>query len=268
MRLFYQSFGVSRGSRDGAYGQLLKRIVESAASPGTEIAINGLAPNRALADQYRYLEFIDTVEVLENGLRAEKEGYDAFLLGNIFEPGLHELRELLNIPVLGLRDRRFTSPASWGRISPSSTSTPSSRPASWRASGRRVSSPAWSQSKGCRSSAPSVFDLALRDPEAKSEIVRQFVEAARRSIDKGAEVLLPAGGSLMAVLADAGVHEVDSTPVLNGLMALIKTAEMAVQMRALTGTFTSKRLVYAPPTGKLLSDVREAYGDHVYPGAA
>ena len=104
MRLFYQSFGVSRGSRDGAYGQLLKRIVESAAAPGTEIAIHGLAPNRALADQYRYLEFIDTVEVLENGLRAEKEGYDAFLLGNIFEPGLHELRELLNIPVLGLRE--------------------------------------------------------------------------------------------------------------------------------------------------------------------
>ena len=34
MRLFYQSFGVSRGSRDGAYGQVLKRIVEGAAAPG------------------------------------------------------------------------------------------------------------------------------------------------------------------------------------------------------------------------------------------
>ena len=28
MRLFYQSFGVSRGSRDGAYGQVLERILE------------------------------------------------------------------------------------------------------------------------------------------------------------------------------------------------------------------------------------------------
>ena len=37
-----------------------------------------------------------------NGLRAEKEGCDAFVLGNIFDPGLHQLRELLNIPVLGL----------------------------------------------------------------------------------------------------------------------------------------------------------------------
>src|SRR4051812_24622200 len=62
MRLFYQSFGVSRGSRDGAYGQLLKRIVDSAAAPGTEVSINGLGPRRALADQYRYLEFIDAGE--------------------------------------------------------------------------------------------------------------------------------------------------------------------------------------------------------------
>ena len=102
MRLFYQSFGVSRGSRDGAYGQLLKRIVDSAAAPGTEISVSGLSPHRAIAEQYRYLEFLDTAEVLENGRRAESEGHDAFLIGNIFDPGLHEMRELLNIPVLGL----------------------------------------------------------------------------------------------------------------------------------------------------------------------
>ena len=104
MRLIYQSFGVSRGSRDGAYGRVLKRIVEAAASPGVTVEIRGLSPHRAIADQYRYLEFQDAVEVLERGLEAEREGFDAFLIGNIFEPGLHEMRELLNIPVLGLRE--------------------------------------------------------------------------------------------------------------------------------------------------------------------
>ena len=102
MRLFYQSFGVSRGSRDGRYGQVLKSILDRSAAPGTEISIHGLSPHRAIAEQYRYLEFLDKAEVMENGLRAEREGYDAFVLGNIFDPGLHELRELLNIPVLGL----------------------------------------------------------------------------------------------------------------------------------------------------------------------
>ena len=115
---------------------------------------------------------------------------------------------------------------------------------------------------------PGSFDLALRDGEAKAQVVEQFAECARRSIARGAEVVLPAGGSLMAVLADAGVHQVDGVPVLNGLIAVIKVAELAVAMRRLTGHFTSKHLIYAPPSGKLLADIREAYGPQVYPGAS
>jgi hypothetical protein len=72
----------------------------------------------------------------------------------------------------------------------------------------------------------------------------------------------------MAVLADAGVHQIGSAPVLNGLIAVIKVAELAVAMRQLTGDFTSKHLIYAPPSGELLADVRGAYGAQVYPGAA
>src|SRR5215472_5746887 len=60
MRLFYQSFGVSRGTRDGRYGRVLKSILDRAAAPGTEISIHGLSPHRAIAEQYRYLEFLDT----------------------------------------------------------------------------------------------------------------------------------------------------------------------------------------------------------------
>jgi hypothetical protein len=46
----------------------------------------------------------------------------------------------------------------------------------------------------------------------------------------------------MAVLADAGVHQIDAAPVLNGLIAVIKVAELAVAMRQITGQFTSKQL--------------------------
>src|SRR5580698_8271139 len=102
MRLFYQSLGASRRSTDGPYAQSLAAILQKAAATGTTIEVHGLAPGKAIADQYRYLEFRDAGEILENGLKAEREGYDAFLIGNIFEPGLHALREALNIPVLGL----------------------------------------------------------------------------------------------------------------------------------------------------------------------
>ena len=203
----------------------------------------------------------------EKGLQAEKEGYDAFLVGNIFEPGLHELRELLNIPVLGLRESSIHVACLMGATFSLVNINPKFVPRILEGVRLQGFASRMVSVERMTVERPSVFDLALRDEDAKAEIVRQFTEAARRGIEQGAEVLIPAGGSLMAVLAAAEVHEVDSTPVLNGLVALVKTAEMAVQIHKMTGVFTSKRLTYAPPSGKLLADIREAYGEQVYPGA-
>src|SRR6478672_3803798 len=82
MKLFYQSMGVARRSTTGLYAQTLRETLERAAAPGTTVSVHGLSEGKAIADQYRYLEHLDTQEILENGLRA--------------------LREVLNIPVLGL----------------------------------------------------------------------------------------------------------------------------------------------------------------------
>ncbi|QLH13005.1 hypothetical protein HYQ43_01470 [Paracoccus pantotrophus] len=256
---------MSRASKTGGYGQLLQRVITDAAAPGTQIDIFGLSPHRAVADQYRYLEFQDTTEVLENGLRAERDGYDAFLIGNIFQPGLHELRELLNIPVLGLAESSIQMACLMGPSFSLININPKFN--------RRIVEGIRLQGLESRMTSvemmtvarPGVFDQAQNDPEVAAGIVEQFVETGRRALDKGAEVLIPAGGSLMAVLIKAGLTQVDGAPVLNGITALVKTGEMAVQMRQLTGIFTSKRLTYAPPTGKLLEDVRNAYGEAVYP---
>lgn len=267
MRLYYQTLGMSRRSKAGSYGRALERIISAACTPGTTVDIRGLSPHRAVADQYRYLEFLDTQEVLENGLQAENGGYDAFLLGNIFQPGLHELRELLNIPVLGLAECAVQMACLMGpsfaiiNVNPKFNRRIVEAIKLQGLEGRMVSVEMMSVER------PGVFDEALSDPVTQALIVSQFTETARRALDKGAEVLIPAGGSLMAVLTDAQLYQVDGAPVLNGIMALIKTAEMAVQMRQLTGSFTSKRLMYAPPTGKLLEDVRAAYGGGVYPTA-
>jgi Asp/Glu/hydantoin racemase len=265
--LFYQTLGMSRGSNTGHYGQWLRHVIEGSAAAGTTIDVFGLSPHRAVADHYRYLEFLDTNEVLEHGLRAEAEGYDAFLIGNIFQPGLHELREVLNIPVLGLAESSVNMACLMGptfsliNINPKFNRRIVDGIRLQGLDGRMVSVEMLTVER------PGVFDLALRDATVRDRIVAQFVETAKRALDKGAEVLIPAGGSLMAALLQAGVQEVEGAPVLNGITALIKTGEMAVQMRQMTGMFTSKRLSYAPPEGRLLADVRAAYGAHIYPGA-
>lgn len=267
MRLFYQTLGMSRGTKSGRYGQLLTDVIRAAAAPGTVIDIFGLAPHRAVADQYRYLEFLDTAEVIENGLRAQAEGYDAFLIGNFFQPGLHELRELLSIPVLGLSESSVSMACLMGptfsliQVNPKFNRRIVEGITLQGLAGRMVSVEMLTVER------PGVFDQALQDPSVREVIVAQFVEVAKRALDKGAEVLIPAGGSLMAALLQAGLTEVEGAPVLNGITALVKTGEMAVQMRALTGNFTSKRLTYAPPRGQILADARAAYGVHIYPDA-
>lgn len=267
MRLFYQSLGVSRRSESGPYAQKLQAILRGAVSPGVEIDVFGLSPNRAIADQYRYLEHLDAGEILDNGLRAEREGYDAFLIGNIFEPGLHALRELLNIPVLGLCEASVTvaclmAPTfSVVNVNPKFARRVTENITSYGLSSRLVSIDRMSVERA------AMFDAAFDDRAARDKVFDQFRAAARGGLAKGAEVVIPAGGIVMTLLADAGVHEVDGAPVVNGLLALAKIGELAAGLKALTGNFTSKRLTYAPPSGSLLADIRRAYGEHVYPGA-
>ena len=212
MRLFYQTLGMSRGSKSGRYGQVLTEVIQGAAAPGTTIDIFGLTPHRAVADQYRYLEFLDTAEVIENGLRAQAEGYDAFLIGNFFQPGLHELRELLAIPVLGLAESSVSMACLMGPTFSLINVNPKFN--------RRIVEGITLQGLAGRMTSvemltverPGVFDLALQDTSVRDGIVAQFIETARRALDKGAEVLIPAGGSLMAALLQAALKEVAHHP--------------------------------------------------------
>lgn len=267
MRLFYQSLGVTRRSTGGDYAQRLAAILARAASPGTTIELRGLSEGRAIADQYRYLEYLDTAEILDNGLAAERDGYDAFLIGNIFEPGLHALRELLNIPVLGLCESSVHLACLMGasfsvvNVNPKFARRVTENIASYGLSGRLVSIDQMSVER------PAVFDQAFEDETVRADVIEQFRAAARQGLAKGAETVIPAGGIVMTLLAEAGVHEVDGAPVVNGLFALVKIAELAAGMKRLTGNFTSKRLVYAPPSGALLDDIRQVYGSHIYPAA-
>jgi allantoin racemase len=267
VKLFYQSMGVARRSTTGLYAQSLNQLLTQSAAPGTSVDVYGLSEGAAIADQYRYLEYVDTQEILANGLRAEKEGYDAFLIGNIFEPGLHALREILNIPVLGLCESSIHLACLMGpgfsivNVNPKFVRKVAENIAGAGLTGRLVSIEHMQVERG------AVLDNAFEDDAMRQMVVDQFTAAARRGIARGAEVIIPAGGIVMSILAKSGVHAVDKAPIVNGVIGLLKIAELAVQIKQLTGFFTSKTMMYAPPTGSLLHDIRQSYGADLYPGA-
>src|ERR1700710_1547162 len=174
MKLFYQSMGVARRSASGSYAQSLNAMLTQSGAPGTVVDVYGLSEGAAIADQYRYLETVDTQEILANGLRAEKEGYDAFLIGNIFEPGLHALREVLNIPVLGLCESSIHLACLMGpgfsivNVNPKFVRKVTENIAGAGLSGRLVSIEHMQVERG------AVLDTAFEDDAVRQMVVDQF----------------------------------------------------------------------------------------------
>ena len=64
MKLWYQS--MSRQSEWGGYPATLRAIVNKVKDPGTEIHVAGITQIGGVGDQYRYLEYLETGEVLKN----------------------------------------------------------------------------------------------------------------------------------------------------------------------------------------------------------
>jgi allantoin racemase len=120
-----------------------------------------------------------------------------------------------------------------------------------------------------RMSVERLLDLtaAFDDKAALDRIRIGFEAAARANAEAGAEVTIAAGGVVMALLADADIHEAGGLPILNGITALVKAGEMAVALsRLMGGRFASRVGTYAPPPAGQIEELRRFYGPHIYPG--
>jgi hypothetical protein len=116
-------------------------------------------------------------------------------------------------------------------------------------------------------SSPAGLKEAMIDKALKARVMSDFTTAVHYLLERGAEVIIPAGGEFNVFLMEDGIYEIDRAPIVNGIMELVKMGEFAVKMRALTGRFTSKRFNYAPPSGDFLKKARDFYGVEIYPGA-
>lgn len=265
MKLWYQS--LVHKVETQPYGDILRRTFTHCVDPGTEVDLHGIHNSLGLGVHYRFLEYQDMKDVIYNAIRAEKEGYDAFLIGNSSDAGLREAREMVNIPVLGLSETSMLVAcmmgATFGLMTVSDKWTPRNIENVRRAGLE-------SRLVGCvpLDSSPLELKKAMVDKSKRDAVMNLFMEGARKLIKQGAEVIIPAGGDIIVFLAEDGIFEIDGTPILNGIYELIKMGETAVKLKKISGNrFKSKRSGYAPPTGDFLKRIRDYYGPDVYPGA-
>lgn len=265
MKLWYQS--LVRDIENSPYGALLRKAIDACVDPGTQVDIHGIEHSSGFGVHYRFLEYHDMKEVIYNAMRAEKEGYDAFLIGNSSDAGIREAREVANIPVLGLSETSLhiacMMGATFGLMTVSEKWTPRNIENVRRAGLE-------SRLVGCVALNTSPLELkkAMVEKARRDKVMSDFTAGARSLIERGAEVIIPAGGDIIVFLAEDGVFEIDGVPVLNGIFELVKMGEVTAKLRAISGgRFKSKRLGYAAPSGDFLKRIRDFYGPDVYPGA-
>jgi Asp/Glu/hydantoin racemase len=244
MRIWYQSY-VDHENGAG-YWDRLRPHLAAIADPGTEIVVHGITPHDSYA--HPIVEFRCAREVICNAIRAEREGYDAFVIGHFQDAGLYECRSVVDIPVLALGEASMLHACTLGQRSGIVTINP--RYISWfhhqiikYGLERRVTG------VHAMRFEPGEILRAYESAALAEEVAQKFAEQAAPLVAQGVDVLIPGGGIPMLLFAALHGHAVAGAPVINGIPIVVKAAEMAVRLRRLTGLGVSRTadFVKAPP---------------------
>lgn len=237
-----------------AYVPLMRKNLGLVKSPDTEIVFRFCEWGMGPIDMayYRYIDHLASRMVYYSARNAKEEGFDAVVINCFGDPMLWELRQALDIPVVGIGESSMLYATMMGykfgvvHISPYNIPETEEHLAKYGVKDRCV---------GLR--PIESWNAGLEDGLTQSkETVAAFISTARKLISNGAEVIIP-GCSLMSPtmrltpgaedLYPCGLTEVDGAPVVDVLSITLKTAEtMASLYRAGSG-WISRKLLYAQP---------------------
>ena len=105
MKIWYQSgTNIDKNPATKAYAATMKNYLNSIARPGTEVSVHGVEKCSSYLDSFQTEEVLNSHQILGNFIRAQREGYDAFCVGNAFDPAFYGIREIAEIPVCSLAE--------------------------------------------------------------------------------------------------------------------------------------------------------------------
>jgi allantoin racemase len=236
VRIFWQSF--VDASVNAPYMASLSQYLNEIAAPGTTVHVEGISPpDREFG---RLAEFRCAVHAIDNGIRAEEGGFDAFVMGHFQDPGLYELRSALDIPVIGVGEATLLAASQLGRRLGLVTLDASFEVWHYEQAdryglGRRV---VHVTALNCK---PQDFaDAFAGDQAAHRRMLEDFTACALPLVEKGADVVIPAGVLPGLLIGRERGFKVAHAPVVNCAAVALKSAEMWIQLRRLNGTEPSR----------------------------
>jgi len=241
MRIWHQSFTVLEDLP--AYAATLRTHIDKIARPGTEVVLHGQRPGTYPADYpgddlaYSYLYWLHGNQWVAGALMAQEQGFDAYAMCTMPNPMIREIRTLVDIPVTGYGESSALVACQLGQRFAVMTFVPQF-PALYAS---RIESYGLSERCAGVFHTGFLFRDVLAGFEKPGPLIERFMEAARRVIrDHGADVIIGGSMPLSVLLAANGVSRVDNVPVVDGLAATIKMAELMVDLKRTSGLTVSR----------------------------
>lgn len=232
MKIWYQAYNTSArvDPKWRYYEEACERYIVKVARPDTQIHFAWLekrAPKMLLS---KYIQYMHLAEVIECAFEAERQGYDAFVLGGMRDLGHAELREALDIPVIFIGEVAYHMAC---MMAPR-FSVIHNDEAALRAAGNIINS----YGLGSRyipgvQLGYSQVDIMEAFETKPEKVAEEIKTAARVLINQGAAILIPGFAAISVFLDERGIRDIDGVPVLDCQSAAIKVAEMQVDMRRL-----------------------------------
>jgi len=255
MKIWFQL--MASETRSPGFIKAVQEQLDRVVSPGTEIVVRGTT-HGAFSDQFRLLFHYDEREIIELGLRAQKEGFDVFALGNSLDPGVIALREVLDIPVVVqmevscavacMTGERFGIVGTNAKFSPRYREIVRGYGLSDRLVG--VDSVRFDY-------LPRIHE-GFTDPEIAQAVVEAYEASARRLIAQGADTIFGTGVHT-TMAASAGLRAVDGVVIQDTYALLARFAETAAAIHDYTGHWTSRGALYEKPSREILAKAEQMY---------
>jgi Asp/Glu/hydantoin racemase len=228
MRIWTQSNTALRTDPKWAdYTRAIEAHLNELKRPGSEVRVEGVAKMEKNVIGSAYDRYLNARQVVELGIQAEKEGYDAFVVLGLGVAGYEELRAQLKIPVV------YAESAAWNF-------------AVWRYRRfalighepevylRRVeqirvhgSQALFVPGDYCDFTEQQVLD-AFKDP---APMMKALEASTAQAVRQGAKVLIPDFNVLNDLIVSAGVRSFHGVPVMDTAGVALKAAEMLVDAR-------------------------------------
>jgi len=249
IRIWYQSYVDEEHA--GPYWPRLKAHLATIVDPGTQVDVKGITPHDSYA--HALVEMRCAREVICNAVRAEREGYDAFIVGHFQDAGLYEARSSVDIPVIALGEASMLHACQLGQRSGIVTINPRYIP--WfhhqivkYGLERRITG------VHAMTFEPGQILKAYESEALARRVVELFAEQARPLVAAGVEVLIPGSGILMLLFSSLTGHAVDGAPVINGIPIVVKMAELAVKLKRLNGLSVSRVSDFIKPPPEIIEE--------------